>query len=377
MSTAAHAHAERMAAAAAGFLASLSDEQREFAAQPFDSVERERWFYTPTTRAGLPLRMMGADQQRLAHVLVASGVSLGAYNTVSTIMGLENALDSREGFRGAEYHGWPPPSRNRDPQMYFMAIYGTPGDASWGWQFGGHHISLNFTIADGRVASPTPTFFGADPGESAGVGPNSLRPLAGEEDLARELLHSLSAEQRTVALISGHAPADLVQANRSAVEDGALPLPLGSIFSLPIEGPRGAAINGMVAKLEAGATDADREAWRYSERPKGLALEGMTGAQREMLEGLVKQYIFRLPDDAAAEEWAAFADSGFWDLHFAWAGGLERREPHYYRLQGPRFLVEYDNVQNGANHVHTVWRDPRNDFGREVLRQHHATAHAR
>ena len=377
MSNATQAQAERMAAAAAAFLASLSEEQRDFAAMPFDSPERERWFYTPTTRAGLPLRMMGADQHRLAHMVVASGLSLGAYNTASQIMGLENTLDSREGFRGWEYHGWPSPSRNRDPLMYFLAIYGSPGDETWGWQFGGHHISLNFTISGGAVVSPTPTFFGADPAESAGVGPSSLRPLAAEEDLARELLHALSAEQRSHALLSPHAPADLVQANRSTIEDGALPLPLGSIFSAPIEGPRGAAMNGMVTELEAGATDADREAWRYSETPKGLAAASFSVPQNEILAALVRQYICRLPDDAAEAEWSDFAATGFAGLHFAWAGGTERRDPHYYRLQGPRFLVEYDNVQNGANHVHTVWRDPRNDFGRDILRQHHALAHAR
>jgi Protein of unknown function (DUF3500) len=367
--------ATRMAEAAGRFLEALSPEQSALGRRPFEDAERVRWFYTPTTQAGVPMLLLDARQQQLGHQLVASGLSLGAYNTASTIMGLENTLDSREGWRQNPYHGWREPSRNRDPQKYFICVYGEPGAARWGWRFGGHHISLNFTITDGALLSPTPTFFGADPADSAGVGPNSLRPLAGEEDLARQLLHSLDPGQRTRATLSGIAPPDLIQANRSRVEDGALWLPLFSIFSSPVDTPE--AMQRAVARMEEGLTDADREQLRYSAAaPKGLPASAMSGGQRGALETLVRQYIYRLPDDVAEAEWQALAERGVDVLHFAWAGGSERKEPHYYRIQGPRLLVEYDNVQNGANHIHSVWRDPSLDFGGDPLTQHHRVAHS-
>ena len=369
--------AEQMAEVATAWLDSLTPDQRLIGTRSFDDADRTAWYYTPTRREGLALAGMDGVQQRLAHRLIASGLSRGGYATASTIIGTENILDMNEGWRGGPYPGVPHPSRWRDPQRYYVTLFGTPGDARWGWRVGGHHIAFSYAIVDGRLATPTPAFFGADPAEAPGVGAMVFRPLAAEEDLGRELLHLLDAGQRERAVISSRAPFDLVQSNRPRIEDGVLPKSLGAIFSVDQGEASNSAFERMRSRVEADFTDADREAHRYSLVPKGLAAAQMTGGQRDALLTLIRQYIERMPDELAAAELARIEVLGIDGIHFAWAGGLERRQPHYYRLQGPRFLVEYDNVQNGANHVHAVWRDPEGDFGYDVLAAHYAAAHFR
>jgi len=308
----------RMAAAAEGWLASLGPAQRAKASFGFPSdAERTRWYYTPTERGGLPLAEMGPTQQRLAHRLVASGLSEGGYATAATIMGLENVLDAREGWRRG-YDGRTVPHRGRDPQLYFLSVFGDPGSGSWGWRAGGHHLALNYTLAaDGRI-SASPLFVGANPALTRLVGPVVLRPLAAEEDLGRELLAALAPDQRAMAVVSPVAPGDILQRNRPRVEAGP---------------------------------------------PDGLPAGGMLPQQRALLDGLVRHYLDRLPAELAAAEAARVTGEAGEALRFAWAGGAEPGQPHYYRVQGPRLLIEYDNVQDGVNHVHSVWRDPAGDFG--------------
>ena len=308
---------DAMAAAAAGWLASLDPTQRAKATFGFpDDAERTRWYYTPTERGGLPLAEMGPTQQRLAHRLVASGLSEGGYATAATIMGLENVLDAKEGWRRG-YDGRAVPHRGRDPQLYFVSVFGEPGSGAWGWRVGGHHLALNYTLAGGRV-SASPLFFGANPAMTRLVGPGVLRPLAAEEDLARELLDALAPEQRATAWLSPEAPGDILQRNRPFVRAGP---------------------------------------------PEGLPAAGMLPQQRELLAGLARQYFDRLPAPLAAVEAGRVLGETLEAVHFGWAGGTEPGQPHYYRIQGPRLLIEYDNVQDGANHVHSVWRDPGGDFG--------------
>ena len=317
---------ERMAEAATAWLSSLPPAQRAKATYGFPAPdERARWYYTPTEQGGLPMAEMGPVQQRLAHRLVASGLSRPGYVAVSAVMGLENVLDAVEGWRGS-YPGRQAPSRYRDPQLYYLSIFGDPASGSWGWRAGGHHVALNYTIVAGRHIAVGPLFLGANPAVSPLVGPGVLRPLAGEEDLGRQLLHSLAAEQRAGALLSPTAPADIVQSNRAVVEPGAL-------------------------------------------EPKGLAAAQMTAAQQDLLLTVVRQYLDRLPDELAAVQTERVSAPVPADLHFAWAGGAEPGQPHYYRVRGPRLLIEYDNTQNGANHVHSVLRDPVGDFGADLLAQ--------
>jgi Protein of unknown function (DUF3500) len=309
---------ETMAAAAADWLTSLEPVQRAKACFRFPAdEERTRWYYTPTERGGLPLAEMGPVSQRLAHRLVASGLSEGGYNTAATVMGLENVLDAREGWRRG-YDGRTVPHRGRDPQLYFVSVFGDPGAGSWGWRVGGHHVALNYTLlADGGI-SASPLFLGANPASSPLVGPGALRPLAAEEDLARELLDALAPEQLATAMLSSEAPGDILQRNRPVARVGP---------------------------------------------PEGLAAAGMLPQQRGLLAGLLGQYLGRLPGPLAELERERVAGELLEAVHFGWAGGAERGQPHYYRLQGPRLLIEYDNVQDGVNHVHSVWRDPEGDFG--------------
>jgi Protein of unknown function (DUF3500) len=309
---------EAMAAAAADWLASLGRAERAKAGYPFPAdEERTRWHYTPTERGGLPLAEMGPISQRLAHRLVASGLSEGGYATAATVMGLENVLDAREGWRRG-YDGRTVPHRGRDPQLYFVSIFGEPGAGAWGWRVGGHHVALNYTLTEDGGISASPLFLGANPALTRLVGPGVLRPLAAEEDLARELLDALAPDQLKQAMLSPEAPGDILQGNRPTVRVGP---------------------------------------------PEGLAAAGMLPQQRALLDGLLDQYLGRLPGPLAELERERVAGELLEAVHFGWAGGTAPGQPHYYRIQGPRLLIEYDNVQNGANHVHSVWRDPEGDFG--------------
>lgn len=363
--------AAQMAEGATRLVDSLDDRQRTIALWPFPSDdERRLWFYTPTDHGGLTLAAMTAPQHQLLFRLVASGLSTAGYVTASTIIGLENVLDQLEGFTASFER-----PRGRDPLMYFARFFGLPSpDGTWSWRLGGHHVSLNFTIINGVLSAATPLFFGADPASSPLLGPHPLRPLAGVEDVARELTRSLSAEQRQLAVVAPRAPTDLVGANRPSLVDGDQPIPLPQIFRRRFEGEVGAHLQRAQDRMNAsiGVGAADLEAMSFTRRPKGLAATMMEGGQRDMLDALLRLYVNRLPDDVADEEAAKFSGEALDDVHLLWAGGLEPGQPHYYRLHGPTLLVEYDNSARDANHVHTVWRDPRGDFADDPLARHRA-----
>jgi Protein of unknown function (DUF3500) len=368
------AAADRMAAAASVVFESLDDRQRSAALWPFPSDdERRLWFYTPTDHGGLTLAEMSSPQHRLVFKLLASALSLPGYVTVSTIIGLENVLDHVEGFTSTFDR-----PRGRDPLMYFLRIFGDPSPTgTWSWRFAGHHISLSFTIVDGELAATTPLFFGADPASTPLLGPHPLRPLAGVEDLARELTRSLPDELRARAIVSPRAPTDLVGGNRPSLSDGDRPIPLPLIWRGRFEGAVGEYLQRAQERLETqtGTQDADHEAFAYTRRPKGLAARDMAAEQREMLSALLHLYADRLPVDVADEEVAKFSGAALDDVHLLWAGGLEPGQPHYYRLHSGLILAEYDNSAREASHVHSVWRDPRGDFGDDVLADHHARHH--
>lgn len=363
--------ADKMAEEAERLIDSLDDSQRKLALWPFPGdEERRRWFYTPTDHGGLTLATMTQPQHRLVFRLLASALSTAGYVTVSTIMGLENVLDHFEKFSASFER-----PRGRDPLMYFVRFFGTPSSSgTWSWRLGGHHVSLNFTIIEGVLSGSTPLFFGLDPASSPLLGPHPLRPLAGVEDLARELTRALSGDQRGVAIVSPRAPTDLVGGNRSSLSDGDQPVPLPMIWRRVFEGENGERLRGAQQRLDAmtGVGPADLEAMSFTHIPKGLAAKAMDGDQRSMLDALLRLYVDRLPDDVADEEAAKFAGTALDDIHLLWAGGLEPGQPHYYRLQGPTILVEYDNTARDANHVHSVWRDPLGDFADDPLARHHA-----
>ena len=367
--------ASRMAAAAAAWLDTLDPAQRAVAAGAAPSAdagsdaERRRWFYTPTDHGGLTLGAQRPVQQRLAHRLVASGLSVAGYNTVATIIGLDNVLDQVEGWSvdwGRE--------RGRDPGLYYLRVFGEPGGAApWGWRFGGHHVSLNNLVVDGAVQSTTPCFFGADPAVSPLLGPAPLRPLAGAEDPARELVRSLDPDPAARAILLDRAPSDIVGGNRAQLSDGDQMCHLRDIWRGQFTDPGlldRVTQMGDGAERASGYGAADHRRLALSTAPKGLAAAELSAGQRDLLRALLATYLGRAPDGMAPDLDEAALDA----VHLAWAGPTGLGQPHYYRLQGPRLLIEYDNTQRQANHAHSVWRDPEADFGYDALGAH-LTAH--
>jgi hypothetical protein len=342
----------RMGEAASAWLAALGPEQRAKASLDFDDTkERTNWAYFPRHSKGLPLLEMDAQQQKLAHALISGALSFHAYAKIVTVMAFESLVNLTENGRLDAF---------RDPRRYFLAIFGSPADERWGWRFEGHHVVLNFTLAGGEVVSPTPLFIGSQPAEVTHGHATVLRPCGEEEDEARELLGSLDADRRRQAIICDAAPPDFVLMNSPVVPESALP---GEIEAPPL-------LANIVAEAQAMSSER-RELLRFERaRPKGLAAASMDGAQRTLLSELIDVYVDRLPEPLAGIERERIEGAGIDGVHFAWAGETERRRPHYYRLQGPSFLVEYDHTQNDVNHLHSVWRDPDRDFGGDLLREH-------
>lgn len=372
--------AARMAEAASAWLETLDAEQRAIgrgavpADDPSDN-ERRRWFYTPTDHGGLSIHQQRPAQQRATMRLVSTGLSPAAYVSVATTMGLENVLDFTEGFVvqfGRE--------RGRDPGLYYLRVFGEPGgDRPWGWRFGGHHVSLNNLVVDGMLVATTPCFIGADPAMSPLLGGAVNRPLGKVEDLGRDLMRSLQPDLASRALLSAKAPSDFVTANRTYVTDGDRVIPLTDIwrderFPDPVEQANLQAISDGIDET-AGLSDADHEAVAYSLDPKGVPAAALDAEQRETLRALLGTYLDRAP--VGLSPLHRYDDEPVLDaVHFAWAGSTTPGQPHYYRLQGPRMLIEWDNTQRNANHAHSVWRDPTVDFGLDVLARHHAAHHA-
>ncbi|MBW3556875.1 MAG: DUF3500 domain-containing protein [Actinobacteria bacterium] len=323
----------RMARAASAFLASTGPAPHPAAAQRFDDEEvRRDWHYIPRERGGLPLSAMTSSQEKAAYDLLASGLSVPTFAAATTVIGLEDVLDEVEGKR-------PPfrPRRGRRPAWgrhradYSVTVFGDPeAEEPWGWRFEGHHLSVNVTVVGGVVA-PTPLFVGANPAEVLGPSGHPVtRPLAAEEELALALVEALPPALRAEAVVSAVPPDDILT--------GAEPL--------LIDPPE----------------------------PEGVVIAKLSGRALGLAHDLLSLYVNRSPAPVALRRWQALEED-LGDVTFAFAGEPARRRPHYYRLQGPGLLVEYDNTQDGANHIHTVVRDPEGDFGDDLLRAHRARHH--
>jgi hypothetical protein len=306
-----------MAQGAGQFLKSLTSDQRMMANLPFEGDERYNWHYIPRERKGVPYTAMSPAQRKLADSLLATGLSSSGMRKALDIMYLDQILFERE-------------KRDiRNPDLYFFSVFGEPSSqGAWGWRVEGHHLSLNFTLRDGRLVSSSPSFLGANPAIVKGGALDGMRVLADEELLGRELLLSFPKRERVV--IQVEAPRDIV-------------------------------------------TEASRRA--DIGKPTGVSYGEMTGEQQRVLMDLVAFYARRMRPELADSELSRIQKAGPSGIHFAWAGGANPGDPHYYRLQGPTFLVEYDNTQNDANHIHTVWRDLQADWGDgDVLADHYATS---
>ena len=308
-----------MIAAARAFLDSLTPEQKQKAQFPFDAEERFNWFYTPVPRKGLTLKEMTDAQRAAAMNLLRAGLSEQGYSKAETIRALEDVLVEM----GEN------PTR-RDKQLYYFTVFGEPGPkGSWAWRYEGHHLSQNWTVVNGTALATTPQFFGANPAEVRVGSKKGLRALATEEDLGYELLQSLDDKQRQAVIIDPKAPNDILTTNTKEA-----------------------------------AIQEDR----------GLAYAQMTAAQKTLLMKLIEANAHAQPEPIARERIAKLKAAGLDKVKFAWMGGTDKGQGHYYRVQGPTFLIEFDNTQNDANHIHLVWRDFKGDWGRDLLAEHYKTS---
>lgn len=306
---------QTLAGLTVAFLQTLSPEQRQRAVFPFSSRERFNWHYVPRRREGIPFKEMNAEQQTAAEDLLRFVMSETGYRKVSNIRRLEEVLRQLGDSPSV-----------RDPEQYAFTVFGDPAIAPWGWRVEGHHVSLNFTVISDDLIAVTPAFLGANPAEVRIPPLQGLRSLPGEQELALELVQSLEPIQRQQAVIATQS--------------------FGDILTGPI---RAQTLN----------------------HPVGLPLSEMDEGRRALAMRLIEEYIHNMRGELAQAQLQRIQSAGIERIHFAWAGGIEAGQAHYYRLHGPTLLIEYDNTQNNANHIHSVWRDLTNDFGVDLLRDHY------
>jgi hypothetical protein len=311
---------DAMARAANALLAALDASKQRRVSFAFGDTERVNWHYVPRRRQGLPFKEMPPPARASTHELMKTALSAGGYEKAANVIRLEEVL------RQLESLGF-----FRDPENYYVSIFGTPGTAGpWGWRLEGHHLSLNFTIVPGRSVAVTPAFMGANPATVRSGPLQGLRTLKDEQDFGLALAQSLSPSLQPKAMIATSS--------------------LGDIVSGP----------GRTETLKA---------------PTGLAFGELSPGQRALAVRLVETYARNMRPEIAEHELRAMRDAGVERIHFAWAGPIDPARPHYYRLHGPTVLIEYDNTQNDANHIHSVWHDPRNSFGADLLRAHYRSGH--
>lgn len=312
-----------MVAAAQQFLASLAPGHKKQATYALTHEERENWNFVPIDRKGVSFRDTSTTSQAYGIALLRTGLSHTGTAQAQAIMQLELFLKELE----------KDTTGRRDATNYLVTIFGEPAaDKSWGWRFEGHHLSINFTIVEGKHVFFAPSFMGTNPAEVRSGPRKGERVLAAEEDLGLALINSLDAAQRKVAIFAEKALTEIVTTNKKRVD------PLS---------------------------------------PVGIAAAQLKPAQREQLVGLLKTYLARFRPELADETFARISAAGLDKITFAWAGGLDRTQQTYYRIQGPTFLIEFDNSQGNGNHIHSTYREFKGDFGRDLLAEHYAKAHAK
>ena len=310
------AAAGKMRLAADTFLSTLSPTLKALAMRSFDDSDRFDWHFIPRSRNGVSFKQLDGRQREAVHALLKQALSAAGHRRLTNIIELELVLREIEAF-----------GLLRDPEKYHVTIYGTPDARQpWGWRFEGHHLSLNFTLAGDRMAVDTPSFFGANPAEVKSGAKKGLRTLKEEEDEARALLASLTEAERKETVFDSRTNGDIMTGAKNQVE--------------PLDA-------------------------------KGISAEKLNDAQRAQLMKLIEVYANNFEPGLAEARLARVRQGGTANIRFAWSGSTQRGSPHYYRIQGPLFLIEYDSSQNDGNHIHTVWRDFKGDFGRDLLREHY------
>lgn len=303
------------------FINSLSSEQRKTALFSLDDGGRYHWTYHPPSMEGskgLAMKNLDENQKAKLNILLQSYLSTKGYTKAKAIMSLEEILKQLQ-----------PQNPHRIPENYLITIYGTPHkDNIWAWRFEGHHLSLNFTVVKNKIAF-APFFFGSNPAEVKEGNKKGLRVITDEEDIGLELINSFTDKQKQKAIFSLRTFTDIVSASASKVA------PLS---------------------------------------PVGIAAKEMTHEQKQLLRKLIDAYLSSMPEELARKRTTNILAENIEVIWFGWAGALKKGEPHYYRVQGKSFLIEFDNTQNNANHIHSVWRDFNGDFGRDLLKEHYKTA---
>ena len=334
--------AEAMTKAASSFLSLLNADQKAKATFALTDAERMNWHFVPMDRKGLTLKDMNDAQKSAAMELLKASLSQRGNFKATSIISLEPVLQVIEG---------PTQKFPRDPGLYYVSIFGDPSKGDWGWRFEGHHLSHNFTVIKGKVVVEAPAFYGTNPAEVfQDIPQKGLRVLGAEEDLGRALITAFDEKQRKVAIYDAKAPGDMLTFDHKEAK--------------PLE------------KL-------------------GIKASEMNPKQFSMLEKLVEEYVANVPDDVAGARRAKFKSAKKDEIYFAWSGAIERTDKsytldardlapsaarpnltgklqgHYYRIQTPTFLIEYNNTQNNSNHIHSVWRDFSGDWGRDLLAEHY------
>ena len=305
-------------AKAMAFVNSLSDMQKQKAVFTFEEMNRYEWHYLPAAmvlRSGIGIKDLDSTQKQLLYDLLKVYLSNEGYTRTQNIMSFEYLLKELE-----------PNNPIRIPENYYAAIYGSPNkDSTWGWKFSGHHVALNFTVVNGQLAF-APFFFGVYPAEVKDGPKKGMRIIKDEEDLGFELVNSLNVEQKQKALFQLKAFSDIVTTNSQQV------------------GPL---------------------------KPVGIFARDMTHEQKTVLNKLIVAYLSSMPAEIANIRMRKITTEDMDAIRFGWAGGTVSGKPHYYRIQGKTFLIEFDNTQSNANHIHTVWRDFNGDFGADLLKEHY------
>ena len=303
------------------FLAALTSDQAAKAKFTFADEERYNWHYIPKERKGISLKELNATQYKTAMQLLQTALSDTGFEKTTAVIKLEAVL--------REVEGRPENDDYRDPGKYYFSIFGNPAtDKIWGWRLEGHHISFNFSSENNQLVSGTPGFIGSNPAVVLSGPEKGLEILKDETELGFNLLHSLNADQKKKAIISTKAPGDIVTAS-------------------------------------------DRKA--MIENPQGILYKELDAGQQKLFMQLLSLYIHRYKSSFANTMMKEIETAGMNNLRFVWAGDEQRGvgHPHYYRIQGPTVIIEYDNTQNNANHIHTVVRDLKHDFGGDQLLEHY------
>lgn len=303
---------------ALAFVNALNEEQKAKVVFPFEEINRFNWHYVPppsAPRTGIPVKDLDSIQKKLFYTMLQSFLSPAGYQRTQNIMSFEYVLKEME-----------PNSTTRIPENYFVSVYGHPGkDSVWAWKFTGHHLALNFTVVDGKLAF-TPFFFGSNPGEIKEGAKKGMRIIIDEEDLGFTLVNSLDDAQKKTALFQSAAFPDIVSSNAAHVS--------------PLE-------------------------------PVGILLKDLNNDQKNLVNKIMVAYLSSMSQRLATARMNMVATEDKNEISFGWAGGLVKGEPHYYRIQGKTFLIEFDNTQNNANHIHMVWRDFNGDYGEDLLKEHY------